>query len=184
MEARKGLLRDIYFFRGLTEDDLAKVAAACREEHFTAGDMICREGSPADRFFIILEGTVEVWKDWGDPEADQLAVHGPGHLFGELALIDELPRSATVVARDAARLLSVGRQDFHRIITENASVALSVMRSVSSMVRVSNETFVDSLRARNRALVKANRKLKSAQSTAGPRGAPLRSRTVFFLDPP
>jgi signal transduction histidine kinase len=69
-----------------------------------------------------------------------------------------------VVARDPARLLSIGRQDFHNIITENASVALSVMRSVSSMVRVSNETFVDSLRARNRALVKANRKLKSAQS--------------------
>jgi CRP-like cAMP-binding protein len=91
MEARKGLLRDIYFFRGLTEEDLAKVAAVCREEHFKAGDMICREGSPADRFFIILEGAVEVWKDWGDPEADLLAAHGPGHLFGELALIDELP---------------------------------------------------------------------------------------------
>jgi signal transduction histidine kinase len=164
MEARKGLLRDIYFFRGLTEEDLAKVAAVCREEHFAAGEMICQEGSLADRFYIILEGSVEVWKDWGDPEADLLAAHGPGHLFGELALIDELPRSATVVARDPARLLSIGRQDFHAIITENASVALSVMRSVSSMVRVSNETFVDSLRARNRALVKANRKLKSAQS--------------------
>jgi signal transduction histidine kinase len=164
METRHGLLRDIYFFRGLTEADLAKVAAVCREEHFAAGDMICREGSPADRFFIILEGSVEVWKDWGDPEADLLAAHGPGHLFGELALIDELPRSATVVARDPVRLLSIVRQDFHNIITENASVALSVMRSVSSMVRVSNETFVDSLRARNRALVKANRKLKSAQS--------------------
>jgi signal transduction histidine kinase len=164
MEARKGLLRDIYFFRGLTEEDLAKVAAVCREEHFKSGDMICREGSPADRFFIILEGAVEVWKDWGDPEADLLAVHGPGHLFGELALIDELPRSATVIAREPARLLSIGRRDFHEIITNNASVALSVMRSVSSMVRVSNETFVDSLRARNKALVKANRKLKSAQS--------------------
>jgi signal transduction histidine kinase len=158
-----GALRDLYFFRGLPEADLAIVAAACREERFAAGDLICREGSPADRFFIILEGEVEVWKDWGDPEADLLAVHGRGHLFGEMALIDELPRSATVIARDAALLASIGRQDFHRIITENSSVALSVMRSVSAMVRASNESFVESLRRRNRELVKANRQLSRAQ---------------------
>lgn len=164
MEATLGLLRDLYFFRSLSEAELAKVAAVCREEHFSARDMICSEGSPADRFFIILEGAVEVWKDWGDPEADLLAVHGPGHLFGEMALIDELPRSATVIARNAVRVLSIGRQDFHRIITENASVALSVMRSVSSMVRVSNDKFVESLRKRNRELVKTNRKLKTTQS--------------------
>ena len=164
MEATLGLLRDLYFFRSLAEDELAKVAAVCREEHFAARDMICSEGSPADRFFIILDGTVEVWKDWGDPEADLLAVHGQGHLFGEMALIDELPRSATVIARNAVRVLSIGRQDFHRIITENAAVALSVMRSVSSMVRVSNDKFVESLRKRNRELVKTNRQLKTAQS--------------------
>jgi signal transduction histidine kinase len=164
MEALHGMLRDLYFFRSLTEEDLAKVASACREERFAPGEMICREGSPADRFFIILEGTVEVWKDWGTSEPDLLAVHGAGHLFGEMALIDELPRSATVVAHAPARLFSIGRQDFHRIITENASVALSVMRSVSSMVRTSNEKFVDSLRKRNRELLKANRELKSAQS--------------------
>ena len=164
MEATLGLLRDLYFFRSLSQDELAKVAAVCREEHFSARDMICSEGSPADRFFIILDGTVEVWKDWGDPEADLLAVHGPGHLFGEMALIDEMPRSATVIARNPVRVLSIGRQDFHRIITENASVALSVMRSVSSMVRVSNDKFVESLRKRNRELVKTNRQLKNTQS--------------------
>jgi signal transduction histidine kinase len=157
-------LRELYFFQSLTDAELEKVASVCREECFEAGSLICREGSPADRFFIIIEGTVEVWKDWKDPEADMLAVHGSGHMFGEMALIDELPRSATVVARTTARLLSIGREDFHRIIRENASVALSVMRSVSSMVRVSNENFVESLRTRNRALVKANRQLKSAQS--------------------
>jgi signal transduction histidine kinase len=163
MEALHGTLRDLYFFRSLAEEDLAKVASVCREERFSPAEMICREGTPADRFFIILEGTVEVWKDWGSAEPDLLAVHGPGHLFGEMALIDELPRSATVVAHDPVRLLSIERQDFHRIITENASVALSVMRSVSSMVRTSNERFVDSLRRRNRELVKANRQLKNAQ---------------------
>ncbi len=164
MESLTALLRGLYFFRTLTEEELAKIGAVCREENVAPEGMICREGTPADRFFIIVEGQVEVWKDWGEREADLLAVHGAGHLFGELALIDEMPRSATVIARDPTRLLSIGRSDFHRIITENASVALSVMRSVSSMVRMSNETFVDSLRRRNRELVKANRELKSAQA--------------------
>jgi signal transduction histidine kinase len=163
MEAAAELLRGLYFLRGLGEEDLLRVAAACREERYEPGALICREGTPADRFFIIVEGSVEVWKDWGEREADMLAVHGAGHLFGELALIDELPRSATVLAREPARVLSVGREDFHRIVTENATVALSIMRSVSSMVRTSNDSFVDSLRNRNRALVKANRELKTAQ---------------------
>jgi signal transduction histidine kinase len=92
-----------------------------------------------------------------------LAVHSTGHLFGEMALIDDLPRSATVIARDATRLLSVGREDFHRIISENSAVALSVMRSVSSMVRLSNESFVNNLRRRNNELVRANRELKKTQ---------------------
>jgi signal transduction histidine kinase len=158
------LLRELYFFRGLTQDDLLRVAAVCREESHDQGEVICREGTPADRFFIIISGCVEVWKDHGAREADLLAVHGPGHLFGELALIDELPRSATVVAREPTRLLSVVREDFQRIVRENASVALTIMRSVSSMVRASNDSFVESLRNRNRALVRANRELKSAQA--------------------
>ncbi|MGA2973939.1 MAG: HAMP domain-containing sensor histidine kinase [Spirochaetia bacterium] len=164
MESPLGMLRDLYFFRSLSAEELEKVGAVCREECFAAGDMICREGTPADKFFIMVSGTVEVWKDWGDPEADLLALHGPGHMFGEMALIDELPRSATVIAREQTRLLSIGRGDFHRIIRENASVALSVMRSVSSMVRISNENFVESLRKRNRELVRTNRQLKNAQS--------------------
>jgi signal transduction histidine kinase len=164
MESSTELLRGLYFLRSLSEEELTQVASVCREERFDPGVMICREGAPADRFFIIVDGSVEVWKDWGDPEADLLAVHGAGHMFGELALIDELPRSATVIARDTSRLLSIGRADFHHIITENSSVALSVMRSVSSMVRVSNETFVENLRERNKELVRANRKLSRAQS--------------------
>jgi signal transduction histidine kinase len=164
MESSTDLLRGLYFLRSLSEEELAQVASVCREERYEPGVMVCREGTPADRFFIIIDGNVEVWKGWGDPEADLLAVHGAGHMFGELALIDELPRSATVIARDTSRLLCIGRTDFHRIITENSSVALSVMRSVSSMVRVSNENFVENLRKRNKELVRANRKLLSAQT--------------------
>ena len=156
-------LRDVYFFSGLSAEEVRRVAEACREECFAPGAVIFLEGSRADKFYIILEGTVEVWKDYQAEERDLLAAHSAGHLFGEMALIDDLPRSATVVARDNVRLVSMGRQDFHRIISENSSVALSVMRSVSAMVRQSNQSFVDNLRRRNSELVKANRELKKTQ---------------------
>jgi len=157
------MLRDVYFFRGLNEEEIHRIADACREETFAPESIIFLEGSRADKFYIILEGTVEVWKDYQAEERDLLAAHSAGHLFGEMALIDDLPRSATVVARDNVTLVSMGRKDFHRIISENSSVALSVMRSVSAMVRQSNESFVDNLRRRNSELVKANRELKKTQ---------------------
>lgn len=157
------MLQEVYFFSGLSQDEIRRIGDVCHEEQYDPGKVIFSEGSRADKFYIILEGTVEVWKDYQAEERDLLAVHAPGHFFGEMALIDDLPRSATVVARDAARLLSVGREDFHKIIKENSSVALSVMRSVSSMVRLSNETFVDNLRRRNSELVRANRELKRTQ---------------------
>ncbi len=159
-----GMLKEVYFFRGLPDEEIRRVGDACVEEIFQPGQTIFVEGSPADKFYIILEGTVGVWKDYQEEQKDLLAVHTAGHLFGEMALIDELPRSATVVAQDCVRLLSMGREDFHRLITENSSVALSVMRSVSSMVRQSNQSFVDGLRRRNNELVKANRELKKTQA--------------------
>lgn len=164
MTAIHGALRKLAFFQGLTEEDLAKVASLCREERFAPAQAIFTEGSPADKLYIILEGTVEVWKDYGQAERDMLALHGEGHLFGEMALIDDLPRSATVIAREPVRVLAIGREDFHRIITANSSVALSIMRSVSAMVRASNESFVETLRRRNTELIRANRQLKNTQA--------------------
>jgi signal transduction histidine kinase len=157
------MLRGVYFFKGLGDDAIRRIGDACHEESFEPGKIIFAEGAKADKLYIILDGTVEVWKDFESEERDLLAVHSAGHLFGEMALIDDLPRSATVAAREAARLLSVGRADFHRIIAEDSGVALSVMRSVSSMVRMSNESFVNNLRRRNSELVKTNRELKKTQ---------------------
>jgi len=156
-------LRAVPFFQGLADEEIGRIGEVCHEKSFRDSETIFREGSAADRFYIVLEGNVEVWKDWGDPEGDILAVHGEGHLFGEMALIDDLPRSATVIARGPVRLLAVGKDDFLRIVAANSSIALSIMRSVSSMVRTSNESFIENLRKRNRELLKANQELTRAR---------------------
>jgi signal transduction histidine kinase len=106
---------------------------------------------------------VEVWKAYRDERRSLLAVHGAGHFFGEMALIDDLPRSATLVAKESTDALFILRDDFQRLIRSNASIALSVMMSISLMVRSSNETFVEDLRERNAKLEAAYSELKAAQ---------------------
>ena len=157
-------LRRASILAGLSDEEIRLVAESCAEEECEAGDVIFVEGSTADRFYIVMEGRVEVWKNYYDPKPDLLAVHGPGRFFGEMALIDELPRSATVVAKERTRLLYLYRDDFRRLIRERSSIALSVMKGISNMLRSSNEAFVEDLRKRNAELEKAYAQLKNAQA--------------------
>lgn len=157
-------LRRAPLFKGLTDEEIRLVAASCAEEERDPGDVIFVEGSTADRFYIVMEGRIEVWKNYYDPKPDLLAIHGSGRFFGEMALIDELPRSATVVAKEKSRLLYLYRDDFRRLIRERSSIALSVMTGISYMVRNSNEAYVDDLRKRNAELERAYAQLKSAHS--------------------
>jgi signal transduction histidine kinase len=156
-------LKMVYFFQDLPDGQIKKIQQVCHQIEYRPGQIIFDEGSQADRFYIVAEGAVEVWKDYRLPEKDLLAVHERGHLFGEMALIDELPRSATVLAKEPARLFYIDRDDFHRIIQNNSEIAISILKSVSDMVRSSNEYFVESLRERARELEKTNQALQEAQ---------------------
>ncbi|MCF7914858.1 MAG: cyclic nucleotide-binding domain-containing protein [Spirochaetaceae bacterium] len=156
-------LREVPFFQNLNDEDIRDIMRYCREVELTPGKVIFYEGEAADRFYIVMEGEVEVWKDYDSPYADLLAVHGINKLFGEMALVDNLPRSATVVTRTRSRLLYINEEEFQRLLKENSLVALAIIRSLSAMVRKSNQSFVEDLRERNRQLQKAYDELQAAQ---------------------
>ncbi|MEZ4524892.1 MAG: ATP-binding protein [Desulfobacterales bacterium] len=153
-------LKDIYFFESLSETDILKIQEVCREESFDAGEVIFLEGSMGDRCFIILEGNVEIWKDYSCKQKDLLAIYSPRQLFGELALIDHFPRSATVVAKTPVRLLSIRREDFSKVISKSAPISFSIMKSVSAMIRERTDTFVAELRQSKARLESAYAQLK------------------------
>jgi len=157
-------IREIYFFSDLDEATLEQVAEAAHYRSVNTGEVLFREGDEAKDFYLVIKGTVEVWKDYDTDEPDLLALHTKGHLFGEMAIVDELPRSSTVIAREKTDLLSISREDFHKLVRTDSSLALSLMKSVSSMVRKSNESFVEGLREKNRNLEQANHELREAQA--------------------
>ncbi len=156
-------LRHVYFFRDLPDAELADVARRCKELSYATGDTVFAEGSRGDRFYIVIDGQVEVWKDVeGDPNS-LLAVHGSGHLFGEIALVDDLPRSATVRVREPARLLYLTRDEFRSALERSPGMALSVLRALSAMIRTSNESYVEKLQERNQQLAVAYEELQKSQ---------------------
>lgn len=162
-DSRRELLSRVFFFSDLGPSDLALLADLSHTCHSPGGTIVFREGDLPENFYIVVHGSVAVWKNWGDADSELLAVHGPGQLFGEMALVDDLPRSATVVVEEAADLLYIAGEDFRRFISENGNIALSIMKRLSGMVRNSNDSFVDGLRRRNRELEQANRELRATQ---------------------
>ena len=159
----KNLLKAVYFFRDLKDEELDALSLVCERTQFSREDIVFQEGDKADYFFIIIHGSVEVWKDYFETQPDLLAVHTEGHLFGEMALVDELPRSATVVAKTDLEVLRIFRDDFHAILEKNGRIAISILKSLSAMIRKSNEYFVGGLRQRNVELQQANEELRIVQ---------------------
>jgi signal transduction histidine kinase len=156
-------LRSIPFFKNISDDELRTIARFCREEEFSPGQVLFRENDEADCLYVVLEGEVEVWKAFGSSDAEAIAVNGRGNIVGEVALIDDLPRSATVVSRGTSRALRIDEQDFHQLLEESHEIALSMLRSLSAMVRQSNDSFLADLIAKNRQLEEAYRELQETQ---------------------
>ena len=161
---RFDFLRQVSFFKNLVDEELRLVLSVCHEQSFHEGEVIFLEGDTADRFFIVMEGRVEVWKNYTQSRPDLLGFHDAGRFFGEMALVDDLPRSATVVAKDTVQVLFLYRDDFRSLLKEHSGIAISIMTSMSSLVRISNESYVDELRKHNAALELANEELRQAQT--------------------
>jgi len=158
------VFQNLALFRELPAEDLNQFLAECREERRGPEEIVFREGDAPDRFYVLLEGEVEIWKSYGMPQSELLAVRGPGASFGEMSLIDELPRSATIRTLTAVRLLSLEKPHFRKIMEAKPQVAMLIMKMVSQMVRLSNEAFQYGLLQKNLMLAKAYEELQTAHN--------------------
>jgi CRP/FNR family transcriptional regulator, cyclic AMP receptor protein len=103
------LLKKIALFETLLEHELAKIEKICRSEAVARDSVIFKEGDAGDRCYVIVSGEVRISKFIPNIGEEALAVLKPGDTFGEMALIDNFPRSAHAIANNDSTLLSIGR---------------------------------------------------------------------------
>ena len=128
-------LATIPLFSGLHRDELTKFAELTRERAYPKGSVILFQDDPGDSLFVLRQGRVKVVLIGEDGREVILGVLEPGAHFGELALIDDQPRSAHVIAMDDAQLLILRREDFRRRVEANPTVAWALLTELSRRLR-------------------------------------------------
>jgi signal transduction histidine kinase len=123
--ANSDFLRKIPLFSSLPSDDLESLCQIVRELHLPAGEVLFEEGSSGDMAYIIQTGEVEIVKISQNREI-LLATRGPGEVFGEIALIFDSPRTASVRARTDTDLVGIGREDLRKLLQISPSAAASM----------------------------------------------------------
>jgi len=129
VEQEAAVLGRVPTFAKLDPARLKLLAFTSRALRFAPGDVVLRAGDPSDSTYLILEGHVEFIGGSGDGEF-VIGTAGPYQMIGDMGVIMNAPRSVTVRARDAVRVLRITAQVFLRLLSENPEVALDMMRQL------------------------------------------------------
>ena len=118
-------LQEVPLFKGLSKKQLRLISSLATRLDEPAGTVLTKEGGRGQEFIIVLAGEVEVRKD------DRVvATRGPGSYIGEIALLDNRPRTATVVAKTPVTIEVIGRREFHGLLAESPQLSTEIMATV------------------------------------------------------
>lgn len=129
-QEKSQLLDRVDLFTGLGGVPLAAIADRAVEVEFPSGRPIARQGEVGTGFFLIVSGSAQVTRD-----GSEIATLGPGDFFGELSLLDQQPRIATVTAVGRTVCLAIASWDFERLLEEQPRVAIGLLRGVARRLR-------------------------------------------------
>lgn len=133
------VLRSVPLFHRLPEEDLQSFAAVTRERTYPKGSIIVFEDDPGDTLYLVADGQVKVVLIGEDGREVILSVLGEGTFFGEMALLDDQPRSAHVIAMEDSTLLLLRRDDFQARLRQSPTVAISLLAELSGRLRLADE---------------------------------------------
>jgi CRP/FNR family cyclic AMP-dependent transcriptional regulator len=122
------------FFAGLSRSELHELAKRTEDLEVEAGKILAREGATGSEFFVIVEGDVSVTKN-----GQELRSLGPGDFFGEIALIEDRPRTATVTAKTPLRFFVLTRQNFRSLLQQQPELEEKVMHALEERVRATEQ---------------------------------------------
>ena len=152
-------------FPGITPDEVQKLISQSKVHSYLTGTVLCRENKVETTFYMILEGEVEVTKNINQSEERLLKTLGPGDFFGEMGLIHNAPRAATVTAKTNLVALELEKEAFGDVLNHSSSVSLAMVREISNRLRENDEMAVEDLRLRAGELAQAYQKLAEEEVT-------------------
>jgi CRP/FNR family cyclic AMP-dependent transcriptional regulator len=116
-------------FEGLSKKELAQLARVSEDMEIPAGTTLTKEGELGHEFFVIVDGETEVKR-----KGRNLGTRGAGDFIGEIALLEEVPRTATVKAKTDLRVFVLTSKDFHHLLEESPNVERKVLRTLAKRV--------------------------------------------------
>jgi CRP-like cAMP-binding protein len=134
-------LRDVILFSRLSDQALEDVASALIAREMNAGEILFNKGDIGDELVIVEEGSVAIFMpiESGFEDVQPIRVFHPGEMLGEMALIDQKPRSLSARAESSTRILTLSGSDFRRILEQNPKMAISVMAGLNDRIRYTTE---------------------------------------------
>lgn len=138
-------MADSYLFQDLEADELAILGGIFSSKRFEEGKTVFIENMPGESLYLIKEGTVKISKMIAEGDEKTLIILGPEDIFGEMAILDGAPRSATARVAENAVLLSVSKIDFEKLCEENPRLGIKIMRNIirvfSRRIRDNNQEY-------------------------------------------
>ncbi len=152
-------------FPGIKANEVAELIANSQVHAYAPGSTLCKENASEDTFYIILEGEAEVTKVINQSEVRLLKTLNAGDFFGEMALIHNAPRAASVTAKSHLVALELNKEAFDRVLKSSNSVAMTMVREISNRLRTNDEMAVEDLRLRASELAQAYQQLAEQELT-------------------
>ncbi len=127
MASREDLLKKVPIFADLSKRDLERLAKLMVPRKVASGEIIIKENDQAAGFFVVSDGKVEAIRGMGGDHEQKLATFGPGDFFGEMALFEGFPRSASVRAVEESECLAMTRWDFMAEMKNHPEIAVGML---------------------------------------------------------
>jgi HD-GYP domain-containing protein (c-di-GMP phosphodiesterase class II) len=149
------MLREISFFSNMSDHDLRQIAEITTPKSYEQNAIIIEEMTEAERFFIIYKGKIEISKSFEGGDKFVLSVQSDGDFFGEMAILDEGRRSATVRALVPTTVLEISRSDFETLLYKAPVLAFHILKELSSRLRETGALLISHLKQSNRQIYRA-----------------------------
>jgi CRP/FNR family cyclic AMP-dependent transcriptional regulator len=133
------ILSKISLFSLMKKRDLRRIAKSAQHHSYKKGDLIIREGDHDGRLFVIISGEVEVLKDLAGPTERRLRTLRSNNYFGEMALLDDYVRTASIIAKQDTELMSLDKWNIREEIKKYPSVAIELLQTLARRVRAAEE---------------------------------------------